>query len=341
MEVALAVELDSPAWEHATRWDLPVVARFSPGAAAQAALLGALRRRVQAGVVDVLHVHTGVGHLTAELARWGREDVALVRTRGDIRPPRGTPWNRRLHRSVDAAVSSSRVLLSGWDRVRVPVHRRHVVPLGIDLDRFSPHTLPDRDLARRELGLPTEALVVGIVARLSPVKGHDVLLRAVAGLDPDGPPVEVLVAGEPAQLTSKELRTRAVELGVGDRVTFVGRVDDVRGLLAAIDVGVVASLGSEAICRVGGEMMAVGVPLVASAVSVLPEMVGEGGCLVPPGDVGALTDALDRLRRDPVERDRLTRHGLERAQALSLDVMADAYDEVYARARAERRAGSR
>jgi len=336
-EVSLALTLDSPAVDRARERGLAVIARFGPGVAAQAALVGALRRRVAAGVVDVLHVHTGEGHLAAELARWGRRDVALVRTRGDIRPPKGTPWNRRLHRSVDAAVSSAAFLLDGWDRVRVPDGRRHVVHLGVDLERFAPDRLPDRIPSRRALGLPDEALVAGIVARLSPVKGHESVLRALAALPPEGPPVHLLLAGEPAQLGVDDLRALARELGIADRVTFAGRVDDVREVLAALDVGVVASLGSEAICRVGGEMMAAGIPLVASRVSVLPEMVGEEGCLVDPGDAPALAAVLDRLRRDPDELDRLRAHGLRRSRETSLEAMVDAYDAIYDEARVLRR----
>lgn len=337
-EVSLALTLDSPAVDRARERGLAVIARFGPGVAAQAALAGALRRRVAAGVVDVVHVHTGEGHLAAELARWGRRDVALVRTRGDIRPPRGTPWNRRLHRSVDAAVSSAGFLLDGWDRVRVPDGRRHVVHLGVDLEHFAPDRLPDRDAARHALELPDDAMVVGVVARLSPVKGHETVLRALAALGDDGPPVHLLISGESAQLTPDDLRATATELGVADRVRFAERVDDVREVFAAIDVGVVASLGSEAICRVGGEMMAAGVPVVASRVSVLPEMVDDRG-LVDPGDAAGLAAVLDRLRADPDERERLRARGLAWARRSSLQTMVDAYDAIYADARVLRRRG--
>jgi glycosyltransferase involved in cell wall biosynthesis len=165
------------------------------------------------------------------------------------------------------------------DAPRTPVH---VIPNGL---RVGPVIgAQERLAARRALGIPPEARVVAFVGRLSVEKAPEVLLRAARGTG-----TRVLVAGDGPLRSS--LETEAAD----EEVRFLGFVTDVEQVLAAADVLALPSR-TEGLPMAALEAMAAGVPVVASAVGSLPEVLGDGaGVLVPPGDVEALRDALERL----------------------------------------------
>ncbi|HUM13197.1 MAG TPA: glycosyltransferase family 4 protein [Myxococcaceae bacterium] len=168
---------------------------------------------------------------------------------------------------------------------RTPIH---VIPNGIDIGRLP--TEAERRTARQTLGIPDGAQVVAFVGRLSPEKGPEVLLRAARGSG-----MLVLVAGD------GPLRVVLEAKQAGGAVRFLGFLPDVGQVLAAADLLALPSL-TEGLPMAVLEAMAAGVPVVASAVGSLPEVLGDGaGVLVPPGDVEALQDALVRLA-DPGPR---------------------------------------
>ena len=145
----------------------------------------------------------------------------------------------------------------------------------------------------RPLPLPG-APRLAVVGRLIPIKGHDVLLRALAVARHDIPGVTLEVAGDGT--LEADLRTTVTELGLDDVVTFLGRVDRIREVFERAEVVVVPSLG-EGFGMVALEAMERGRPVIASAVGGLPEIVQDGrsGLLVQPSDVGQLADAIRAL----------------------------------------------
>ena len=150
---------------------------------------------------------------------------------------------------------------------------------GVDLARLRRHR--PRTEVRRELGLAPEAVVVGLVARLDHWgKGHREFFTALAAL-PDGYPVEALIIGGGRR--EAEMRRLAAELGLAGRVHFLGQRDDVPDLLSALDLFVLPS-HSEGVSLALLEAMAAGLPVIATAVGGLPEVVtdGENGLLIPP-----------------------------------------------------------
>ena len=184
--------------------------------------------------------------------------------------------------------------------------RRVVIPNGIDVARVrTAAEAADRAAVHRELGIPTDSLVIGNVARLQPAKGHRYLLGAFARVVADRPVSRLVVVGwgedEPA------LRRQAADLGISDRVLFLGKRPDVPRLLAAFDVFAFSSIHEgQGIALL--EAMAAGVPIVATAADGIPEMVRheETGLLVAPRDEAALAAAILRLARDAYLRTRLT-----------------------------------
>ena len=197
-----------------------------------------------------------------------------------------------------------------------------LLPLGVDVARFRPVDRPP----------PIGRLRVGFVGRLIPHKGVDVLLRALAldeRLDAD-----VYGAGPEAGA----LGDLAGELGVTDRVTFHGYVDeaDLPDVFPIFDVLAVPSVPVpgwlEQFGRVVVEGQASGVPSVASASGALPDVVGAAGLLVPPGDPAALAAALVRVLDEPGLWDRLRRTGTDTVGRYSWESVADLQQTLYARA---------
>jgi glycosyltransferase involved in cell wall biosynthesis len=155
---------------------------------------------------------------------------------------------------------------------------------------------------------------LAIVGRLIPIKGHDVLLRAVARARErlSGLTLEIAGDGE----LGPELRATATQLGLGDAVSFLGRVAPVAPVLERAEVVVVPSFG-EGFGMVALEAMERGRPVIASDVGGLPEIVDEGrtGLLVPPGDVEALARAIAELAADPARSAEMGAAGRARALA--------------------------
>jgi glycosyltransferase involved in cell wall biosynthesis len=155
---------------------------------------------------------------------------------------------------------------------------------------------------------------LAIVGRLIPIKGHDVLLRAVARARERLPGLTLEIAGD-GELEA-ELRATATRLGLDDAVTFLGRVAPVDPVLERAEVVVVPSFG-EGFGMVALEAMERGRPVIASDVGGLPEIVDEGrtGMLVPPGDVEALARAIAELADDPARAAAMGEAGRTRALA--------------------------
>ena len=215
------------------------------------------------------------------------------------------------------AVSSS--VADGLAACGIPRSKITVVPNGIDLDCFAAAHF-DRTAARQSFGLSENAFVVGTAARLSREKGIDILLAAATQrggmtflLAGDGPLQASLAKSAPAN------------------ARLLGRLDDIRPLLAAADVCVIPSR-REGQGLTALEAMAAGVPLIASRVGGLAEMLtdSETALLVPPNDPDALAAALSRLQSDRRLRAKLAAAALPVVHArYALSPMLDAVTAVY------------
>jgi glycosyltransferase involved in cell wall biosynthesis len=187
----------------------------------------------------------------------------------------------------------------------------HVVPLGIDADRFS----------GAHSALAADWPIVGTVGRLAPQKGHETLLEA-ANLVPEA---QFVIVGD------GELRSRLVRIA-GDNVHFTGARDDVPDLLASFDVYAQPSL-YEGLCVAVLEAQAAGVPVVATPVGGMRETVveGETGLVVPVGDARALASAIRGLIEDKELAARLAAEAERRVRAnYTVDRMIDETLALYA-----------
>ena len=189
-----------------------------------------------------------------------------------------------------------------WPRARLLSHF-------VNTDRFA----PDREARRRvrEKFGDEGRFVILAVAYLIPEKGIDVLIRACAQL-PEAATLWIIGDGPEAG----RLRDLATTAGVGARVRWLGLQNYVEPFMQAADCLVCPSVWAEAAGLVNIEALASGLPVVASAIGGIPEIVSDGttGFLVPPGDIDALADRLARLLDDPVAR-------LEMATAARADAL--------------------
>lgn len=264
--------------------------------------------------VQVINAHRAEGHLFAALASLLlNRGVVVVRTRGDVRAPKGHVLNRFLHRRLtDAVVLPAEVMRSPLRELELPPERIRVIPFGVDLSDFPGDCSPEQ--GRRALGWPDNEPVVGIVGRFSPVKGHRVFLEAARLVLKSMPQTSFAIVGQEAQIKVSDLKERAEKLDVAHRVRFTGFVSQVRATMAAFDVAVVASTGSEVICRVALEHMAMARPVVGTRTGAIPEAVvhGSTGLLVPPEDPGAMSEAILALLKNTPKARALGRAGRKR-----------------------------
>jgi glycosyltransferase involved in cell wall biosynthesis len=214
-----------------------------------------------------------------------------------------TSWRNRLRtrlacRMMGAVVAVSPKLGQGFCRYNgVDPARLRVIPYGVDLDRFT-RVAPEQIAAFRERqGLTPGDVVVGSVARLVEQKDYPTQLRAFAQAAPRAPALRMLLVGDGPLRASLESLAR--ELGVADRVRFVGHTNEVPVALRALDMFVLASK-FEPYGVALLEAKAAGVAIVATRVNEVPEILGEGalGRLVPPQDPAALADAFVELAGD-------------------------------------------
>lgn len=206
----------------------------------------------------------------------------------------------------------------------VPARLLKTVPNGVRTDLALP-----REEARAELGLDPTSIVVGMVGRLRPEKRHDLALRVTGIVRTAGHDIVLCCVGDGPLRES--LEALAVELGLADHVRFAGERPDAGRLAKAFDVGLLCSV-YEGMPLAALELLVAGVPLVATAVGSLPELVADGGGrVVATGDPEALADALIAELAELGSRDR--RLAAERAQArfglgrVAADVQR-VYDEI-------------
>lgn len=208
-----------------------------------------------------------------------------------------------------------------WSRTR-----EVVIPNGIPLPPV--RGAVDKARARLELGLGSEDFVVGIVARLSAQKAHQVLFAAFAALLRSHPCARLIVVGGGER--EGELRQLAARLAIEDSVLFAGTRRDVQELMSAFDVSCLSSV-HEGVPISAIESMAAGVPMVVTDCGALREVVkdGEHGFVVPVADHEALADRLAKLADDPDLRDRMGHSArAEVEQKYRVELTARAYESL-------------
>lgn len=283
-----------------------------------------LTRALRDGRIDLAHLHTGRANWLGGLAA-ARAGVPAVTTRRMDRRVR-PGWRTRVlyRRLVRAAAAISPAVQRRLVEGGVGPERTRLIWSAIDPARVAPRRT--RAEVRGELGAGDADRVVLAAGALVPRKGFDVLVEALARLERG----RLWIAGGGDEARA-DLAARIDRLGLGERARLLGARDDVPDLLAAADVFAMPSR-AEGLGIAALEAMAAGLPVVASAVGGLADVVldGETGRLVPPDDVAALAGALAELLEDPARAALLGTAGRARVAAqFTSERMVDAYEALY------------
>ncbi|MEX0383603.1 glycosyltransferase [Spiribacter pallidus] len=305
----------------------------------KATTIARLRRVVTATSPDLIQGWMYHGNLAASLAAklaLGKPAVAWnVRhslydlqaekflTRQVIRANRG--WSHR----VDSIIYNSRTSRRQHEAFGFDDAKGVVIPNGFDFARLSPNPGIGQAV-RSELGLPSEALVVGHVARFHPMKDHASFLRAAVRVARINPAVRFLLIGRQVTLENSVL-VGIVPPDLLNHFVFTGERSDANRLMQAMDLLATSSAWGEAFPNVLGEAMACGVPCVATDVSDSRDIVGDAGIVVRPSDTEALAGGLEAMiRKSPPERQALGRLARDRVEAhYRLDAVLAQYADLY------------
>jgi glycosyltransferase involved in cell wall biosynthesis len=297
--------------------EFPIHGLARPSTIAQAAAFAGWCRRHRVQIVQACDLYANVFALPAAALAGVPMRAGSRRELNPDKSGAQIALQRHAYRCAHAVVTNSSAARAQLEREGLPSDRIHVIPNGVAVERFAPIAIVR----------PVRTIVT--VANLRREKAHEVLLRAAARLAPSHPELRFVVAGDGPR--AAELRALASTLGVGRQVEFLGHVDDVASLLRGADAFVLPSR-SEAFPNAAIEAMAAGLPVVASAVGGLLDLVDDGrtGVLVPPDDPAALAGAIEALVLDPARASRLGAAARgEVAGRYSFDRMVRAFEDLY------------
>ena len=294
-----------------------------------------LARLLRQERIDVLHAHmfgSNIwGTLIGRLCR-----VPVVIAQEHTWSYRGQPFRRLIDGRLIGRLATRFVAVSRLDRTKmieiehVPEEKIVVLPTA-----YIPRPPKVGDL-RAELGLPADVKLIGTIAVLRPQKALEVLIESFAEIRRENSGARLILVGDGPSRAALEQQSR--EIGVSESVYFTGTRDDIETPLAAFDVAAMSS-DFEGMPLFVLECMAHRVPLVATAVGAIPDLVsgGETGLLVPPRDPDALAASINRLLADPEEGKRMAAAARERLHEFSLKRAGERVAELYESLLAERR----
>ena len=255
----------------------------------------------------LVHTHTSKAGVLGRVAAWIAKVPVIVHTpHGHVFYGHFGPFRSWLFLQVERGLSvlTDRLIAlteaerqEHLDREVGKLDRFAVVPSGIDRERFRRARAQGKQQPDW-FGCPAGSQIVGSVGWLTDIKGHQYLIEAVSKLKQDFPSLHLVIVGSGDRHDA--LLQQAELAGLGDAVHFLGHRDDVESCLAGMDLFVLPSL-NEGMGRALVEAMAAGLPVIASRVGGIPAVISheQTGLLVPPGNAGALADAIRRLLDRP------------------------------------------
>lgn len=290
--------------------------------------------------IEVFQTFTHYSNMIGPFIGWlARVPVRVSSQRGTLQ---GVPAAFRLLDRVvanSALVQKMTTVSEGMRYFCVEVQKINsdkvlVIPNSIEVEKYNLEVCPhQRKQFLQELGIEQYSWIATTVARLHPVKGHTHLLKAIPRILERVPGVYFLFVGEGP--LSEQIKKEAHEMMIDDSVHFLAVRQDIPMILACSDLFVLPSL-SEGMPNVALEAMAAGLPVVATAVGGIPEIIedGESGLLVPPADPHALAVAITRILTDPPQLKKMGSTARERIMnKFPTHANISAYEELYQRLR--------
>ncbi len=207
-------------------------------------------------------------------------------------------------------------------------NKLRVIPSGIEMENFKEPTLREKVKARKKLGIPEKAVVVGTAGRLVPVKGPEYLVKAAKHVLSSYPDTVFIFAGD--GYLWKNLEKKAIELKILKNIYFLGWREDICRIMSIYDIFVLPSL-NEGMGRVLIEAMALGKPIVASNVGSIPDLIdhGKNGYLVSAKNPFQLADSIKKLIKNNKMRNKMGREGKKKAESFTAETMVKKIKALY------------
>jgi len=280
--------------------------------------------------IDVIHAHNATawfyGTWASILTR-----VPIVYTEHDRSFP--TPLRLKYFhyffgRYATAVIAVSKAVKENLEKYE-HIKNAKVIYNGIDPDLFKPASIEEKVLKKKQLGLNKNDFVLGNVGRMDYWKNQRILIEILPDLKKISPQIKLILVGGGEE--EGNLKKSAIKKGVKNDVIFLGQRSDVNQILKAFDIFVFPSL-TEGLPLVVIEAMATGLPIVASHVGGIPELVvnGETGFLVSPASKEEIKEAIIKLLNNPELRKEMGQIARKRFEThFSLPQMVQKYIEVY------------
>jgi glycosyltransferase involved in cell wall biosynthesis len=200
-----------------------------------------------------------------------------------------------LSRRADLVITNARAARADAIARGLPADRIAVIANGIDTETMRPDPLAGRAL-RATWRIAEDEFVIGMVARLDPMKDHANFITAAAAFLQRQPDARFICIGDGLPAYRRQLETLAQSRGLGRRILWVGEMSELRAVYNAFDIATLASAFGEGFPNAVGEAMACGVPVVATDVGDVGAVVGDCGEVVPPRQPDRLSEAWTRMR---------------------------------------------
>lgn len=268
---------------------------------------GGILRELNTFRPQIINAHTGSAHTFGAFLKFISPGprTKLIRTRADARPFSRKPLSAPLWALTDGFIGANSSITRSFRLCLPNGPQDRLVLQGIE--DFTPQAKP-----------PAQGQTFGMISRLDPVKGHATAISALRMIRERFPNAKLRIAGQEQNVKAAELKQLAQEAGLADAVSVEGFVPDKKAFLLSCDIGLVPSLGSEAVSRAALEWMCAARPVLASSVGGLADLVenGETGLLVQPDSPAELAEAACELLAQPQKLTRMAEQARKRYEQL-------------------------
>lgn len=280
--------------------------------------------------IDIVHAHVARDYIPASIACIAAKRSRFILTRHVMFPLK--PFNRFALKNVSRAIGVSSAVAEALGSI-FPKEKIAVIPNGIEMTAYGAEWKRSmREAFRKFHGIPQDALLVGTVGQLIPLKGQRDLVLAAAEVGKKLPDTRFAIVGKDNSMDQRfrrELKRLARVLEIGDRILWLDWADDLPSLLAALDIYISPS-HSESFGIATLEAMAMGLPVVATRTDGSRELIRREELLVPFGDPVKLAERLVELLEDEPARLQLGSEMYRRAsENYSLEKMVESMEKLY------------
>jgi glycosyltransferase involved in cell wall biosynthesis len=262
---------------------------------------------------DIVIIHQGESHFVAAFGILkSRRKIPLVRFRWDNRPNKGISIparfvSSRLTAGIGVPTKRALQFVSG----KLKSSKIEIFYPGVDTAYFQPLTRSKR--LSDKYYLNQKNIVIGLVGRLDPIRGHRCFIEAAKLVSLRVPAARFLIAGEEGSVKLDHLRILTDKFRITDKFIYFDKVDDIRKVYSLCDIGVIATIGYEPISRIALEFMAMGIPIIGTNLNQAYDILAENGIIIPPSEPVAMADAICNLIASQQLKDDMGRKGLTAA----------------------------